>query len=65
MPRFDPTGEVAANYDRTPGRWLVKIPREIQVKKDGPTRPGIETLDQHGQTRRAKAATRCGAPPPR
>jgi hypothetical protein len=55
MPRFDPTGEVATNYDRNPGRWLVKIPRVAQIGKDKPPRPGIETLDQNGQDRRSKS----------
>lgn len=52
MPRFDPTAEVATSFEKTPGRWLVKIPRQVQVKKDGPLQPGINTIDNRTGTPR-------------
>ena len=55
MPKFDPSGEVAHNIERTPGRWLVHIPREVTLGKDKGPRPGIETIDRDtGQPRTSK-----------
>ena len=55
MPKFDPTGDVAQSFDRTPGRWLVEIPETVKVGKDSALRPGIEHLDEHGQPKKNKA----------
>lgn len=50
MPKFDPSGHVATNIDRVPGRWLVKIPREVTLGEK--VRAGIETIDhRNGQPR--------------
>lgn len=55
MPKFDPSGEVATSFDKTPGRWIVEITRSVTVGNGTAPRPGIETLDQHGQPRRSKS----------
>ena len=55
MPKFDPTGDVAQSFDRTPGRWLVEIPETYTLGKDSTAKPGIQHLDEHGQPRRSKA----------
>ena len=55
MPKFDPTGDVAQSFDRTPGRWLVEIPETVKVGKDAAPRAGIEHLDEHGQPKMNKA----------
>lgn len=56
MAKFNKEVESSSNIDRVPGRWLVEIPAEIQVKKDDAPRPGIETIDpKTGQPRVSKA----------
>jgi hypothetical protein len=38
MPKFDPKGDVAQSFDRTPGRWLVEIPETVTIGKDATPR---------------------------
>jgi hypothetical protein len=54
MPRFV-QGEVAETYEKTPGKWLVRIPRKYKLGKEGAERNGIDTIDNRtGQPRKSQ-----------